>query len=95
MTKQKYILTSGQHIDAEGKRYKKGDAIELTEKAAKGLANKIAKPGDLVSVSSDERIIKLEKENADLRAQLEELKSMESDKPENNTPTTPPKKKQS
>lgn len=80
MEKKTYVITSGKHIDSEGKKYVKGDKIELTEDEAKGLVNKIVDPssfGVAVSASPDEvsalrqRIADLEQENAELKEAVE------------------------
>ena len=47
-----YILTEGKHKDEFGRKLVKGDALELTDKQAKALANKI-KPLAEVEAEAD------------------------------------------
>jgi Mg2+ and Co2+ transporter CorA len=83
MEKKTYVFIAGKHhtVDANGepKVYHKGDKIELTEKEAAGLTNKIVDPQAEygVEISSGpsvnegnamlQRIAELEAENTSLR----------------------------
>lgn len=81
MEKKTYIISAGKHY-VNGKVYRKGDKIELTEDEAKGLTNKIVDPATFgltgnETSSNDEvqalkdRIAELEQENAELKEAIE------------------------
>lgn len=60
-----YIL-EGQHIDAEGVVYARGDIIKLTDQQAKWLVNKVTLTAD--TTVDDEVTAKAETETADSKA---------------------------
>lgn len=73
MEKKIYVFVAGKHIGPDGKKYVKGDKIELTQDEAKGLVNKIVDPEATLGISVDPNTSNLEAENARLREKVAEL----------------------
>lgn len=69
MEKKIFVLVAGKH-HVNGKTYKKGDSIELTEDEVKNLVNKVIDPKSL-GIDTDSTSLQLENEM--LKARVEEL----------------------